>query len=122
MPVILDNIFTGIANTTSTPTGWEGGWVGNHEMVGKGYIFTKTVKWHRFVPFSHLHITHKAAKYMVKLIISQLCGELQLAICICLSRGYGAICRRPEHLWMSEKLQKQAQQKEPVQLSASIPG
>ena len=34
----------------------------------------------------HLHISHKAAKSMTKLI-SQLCGELQPAVC--LSRGCG---------------------------------
>ena len=36
----------------------------------------------------YLHISHKAAKSMAKLI-SQSCGELQLAVC--LSKGDGAI-------------------------------
>ena len=36
-------VFTGVANTTSTPTGWEGGgWLISHEVAGKGYDFTKT--------------------------------------------------------------------------------
>ena len=39
-------------------------------------------------------------------LISQLCGELQLAVC--LPRGYTVIGRRPEHLCISEKPQKQA--------------
>ena len=34
--------FTGIANATSTPIGWKGGWwVGSQEVVGKGYVLTK---------------------------------------------------------------------------------
>ena len=42
-PAILDSFFTGIANTSCTPTGWEGGgWEGSHEVAGKGYVFTKT--------------------------------------------------------------------------------
>ena len=53
----------------------------------------------------HLHISHKAAKSMDKLI-RQLCGELQPAVC--LSRGVGAIWRPPKHSWMSDKPQKQA--------------
>ena len=40
----------------------------------------------------HPHMSHKAAKSMAKLI-SQLCGESQLAIC--LSREDGAISRAP---------------------------
>ena len=34
-------------------------------------------------------------------LISQSCGELQLAVC--LPRGYGAIWRWPEHSWTSDK-------------------
>ena len=35
-------VFTGVANTTSTPIGWEGGqWAGIHKVAGKGYVFTK---------------------------------------------------------------------------------
>ena len=36
----------------------------------------------------------------------QSCGELQPAVC--LSRGYVAIWRPPEHLWTSDKSEKQA--------------
>ena len=39
-------------------------------------------------------------------LVSQSCGELQPAVC--LSRGNGAILRRPEHSWTSGKPQKQA--------------
>ena len=35
---ILDSFFTGVANTSSTPTGWEG----SHEVAGKSSVFTKT--------------------------------------------------------------------------------
>ena len=38
LPAILDSVFTGVANTTSTPIGWEGGGqVGSHKITGKGY-------------------------------------------------------------------------------------
>ena len=54
MPTILDSVFTGVANTTSTPTGWEG--VGRQvatkwqarlhlhysQMASIGAIFTST--------------------------------------------------------------------------------
>ena len=60
-------------------------------MTFNGTIFTSTC--------------HKAANSMAKLII-QSCGEWQLAVC--LSRRDGAIWRWHEHLWMSNKPQKQA--------------
>ena len=41
LPAILDSLFTGIANTTSTPIGVEGKVVGSQEVAGKGYINTK---------------------------------------------------------------------------------
>ena len=38
-PTILDNYFTGVANTTSTPIEWEGeGRSGSHEMAGNVYV------------------------------------------------------------------------------------
>ena len=38
LPAILDS-FTGIANITSTPIGWEGGeWGGSYNVASKGYI------------------------------------------------------------------------------------
>ena len=41
-PAILDSYFTDVANTSSIPTGWEGGkWVGSHKVADKGYDFTK---------------------------------------------------------------------------------
>ena len=38
MPATLDIflVFTGAANTTNTPMGWEGGWVATNKVVGKG--------------------------------------------------------------------------------------
>ena len=37
--------FIGVANISSTPEGWEGGgWVGGYEVVGKGYVFAKTIQ------------------------------------------------------------------------------
>ena len=34
--------FTSVANTTSTPTGWDGeGWAGSHKVADKGYVFTR---------------------------------------------------------------------------------
>ena len=34
-PTILDSFIPGLANISSTPTGWEGGgWVGSHEVAG----------------------------------------------------------------------------------------
>ena len=38
----LEIDFTGIANTISTPIGWEGeGWVDSHKVAGKGYVDTE---------------------------------------------------------------------------------
>ena len=35
--------FTGVDNTSTTPTGWEGrGRAGSHEVASKGYVFIKT--------------------------------------------------------------------------------
>ena len=50
--------------------------------------------------------------------ISQLCGELQPALC--LSRGDGAIEKPPEHSKMSNKSQKQATTKVVHKRSAQI--
>ena len=38
----LDNFFTDVANTNSTPIGKEdGGWTGSHEVVSKAYVNTE---------------------------------------------------------------------------------
>ena len=58
---------------------------GSHEVAAKAALTLKTAIWHPLVPF-HLQISHKEAKSMAKL--SQLCGKLQLALC--LSSGDGA--------------------------------
>ena len=56
--------------------------------MSKGYVFTKKqsngIHWCHF----HFHMSHKAAKSMAKLI-SQLCGDSQLVVC--LSREDGDI-------------------------------
>ena len=49
LPTILVN-FIGIANTTSTPIGWEGdGQAGSHEMVGIGHINTESSQMVRII-------------------------------------------------------------------------
>ena len=53
----------------------------------------------------HLHMSHKAVKSMEKLI-TQLCGDLQSAVC--LPREDGAIHRSPKHLWTSNRHEKEA--------------
>ena len=53
--------FTGTANTTSTPVGWEDReWVRNHKVVGKGYMFTKKSQVTPLVPFSPQHVTQSS--------------------------------------------------------------
>ena len=73
--------------------------------MSKGYINSNNSLLQPTGIHFHLHISHKAPKSMAKLIC-QSSGELQPAVC--LSRGDGAIWRPPEHLWMSDKPQKQA--------------
>ena len=50
--------------------------------------------------------------------ISQLYGDFQLAVC--LSKGDKAIWRQPEHLWMSNKPQKQTTSKYVAWVTFSI--
>ena len=121
-PAILDSFFTGVANISSTPAGWEGGgWVGSHEVAGKGYVFTKTNQMASIgVIFTSTYHT-KQLNPWPNSSASRACGELQPAVC--LSRGYTAIWRWPVHSWTSDKPQKTSHsQKQPGQLSASIPG
>ena len=67
----------------------------------------------------HLHMSHNAVKSMAKLI-SQSCGELQPAVC--LPRGHAAIEGDPDTRGRLTSLRNKTQQKQPGQLSASIPG
>ena len=100
----------------------QGGSVGDTQVVTKdGQRLCLRYKQPNDIHWCHcdFNISQKAAKSMAKLI-SQLCGELQLAVC--LSRGDGAIERRPKHLWTSDKPQKQATAKAAWELSASISG
>ena len=53
----------------------------------------------------HLHMSHKAAISMAKLI-SQYCGDSQLAVC--LSEEDGAIERLLEHSWMPDTYEEKA--------------
>ena len=63
--------------------------MGSHEVVGKGYVFTKTSQMASIgAIFTTTHVSHKAAKSMAK-VSSQSCGELQPAVY--LSREYAAI-------------------------------
>ena len=112
LPVILE-FFTGVVNTTSTPVGWDGEQVAI-KWWAKIMSTLKTAKWHFHWCHFHLHISHKAAKSIAKLVI-HLCGELQPAIC--LSRGDGVIYKPPKHLWTTDK----PQQKQPGQCTAPIP-
>ena len=65
-----------------------GGW-GSHKVVGKGYINTENSQMESTgAIFTSTYHTKQLRKSMAKLI-SQLCGELQLAVY--LSRGDGAI-------------------------------
>ena len=41
MPATSECIFTGVANTTSTPIKVDGGALGSHEVVGKDYVNTE---------------------------------------------------------------------------------
>ena len=80
--MILDNLFTGIANTTSVSIGWEGIGVGEEPQSGGLRLRLyqnqpNDIHWCHF----YLHISHKAAKSMAKLI-SQVCDELQPADCL----------------------------------------
>ena len=98
------------ANTTRTPMGVEGGG-GKEPQSGRLML---CVKWKQLNGISwsyfHLNITHKTVIPMLDLT-SQLCGDLQLAGC--LSSGDGAIQRSPQHLWMSDRTQKQGAAKQP---------
>ena len=77
----------------------------NSQMAFTGAVFSFTY--------------HKATKSMAKLI-TQPCGELQLAVC--LSRGDGAIYKDHalKHLWTSNKPQKQVIAKAVWELSVLI--
>ena len=88
LSVILNRFFTGVANSTSTPIGWEGvGRRGAKKWWVKAMSSLKTANGIHWCHF-YFHISHKAAKSMAKLI-SQLCSKSQSAVC--LSREDGAI-------------------------------
>ena len=60
-PAILDSFFTGVANISSTPAGWEGG--GRWEATkwqAKATSSLKLAKWHPLVSFSPPHITQSS--------------------------------------------------------------
>ena len=59
MPTILDSVFTGVANTSSTPIGREGGggWVATK---WQDMSRLKAAKWHPLVLFLPLHITQSS--------------------------------------------------------------
>ena len=62
LPAILDRLFTGVANTTSTPIGWEGG--GGQGAIKWWAKATFSLKQpngiHALVPFSPPHITQSS--------------------------------------------------------------
>ena len=58
LPSILDSLFTGAANITSTPIGMEsGGVVGSHKVVGKGYVNAENSQFVSMVAYSTPHNT-----------------------------------------------------------------
>ena len=71
------------------------------KAMDKGYIDSENTQNGNYLllPFSD-HMSNKTVQQLVT------CGDLQPPVC--LSRGDGAIQRPPEHLWMSDKLKKQA--------------
>ena len=55
--------------------------MGSHKVAGKGYVFTKNSQMTYIgVIFPSISHTKQLAKFMDKLI-SQSCGDLQLAVC-----------------------------------------
>ena len=120
LPATLDR-FTGIANTSSTPIGREGGeWAGTYIVARKGYVYTENSQMASIgAIFNSTYVSHKAAKSLA-MLISQLCGELHPAVCFSGDmepfEGYSKMHR---HL---TGLRNKPQQKHPGQLTALIPG
>ena len=82
LPAILDSFLLAYAIPQALLQRWRVGVVGSHDVVNKGYGNTKnsqmaSIAWCHF----QLHVSHKAAKSMGKLI-SQSCGTIQLAVCL----------------------------------------
>ena len=74
-------------------------------MIGKGYVNSENDQMASTdIIFMYIHISHKAAKSIAKLI-DQSCGELRLAVCL------SSHLKTTEHSWMSDKPQKQASAK-----------
>ena len=87
MSAILDSLFSGLVNTASTSIGVEGGgWWGSHKVVGSSDF--KTEQSQMVSIEALLSSTYHIAKSMAN-VTSQLCGDLQLAVC--LSRQDGAM-------------------------------
>ena len=85
LPTITDSFYS----TTTTPIRWEGGGQAQVAIMWQAKAMSALkaangIHWYHF----HFHISSNAAKPMAKLI-SQSCGELQLAVC--LSKGVGAV-------------------------------
>ena len=107
-PTILDSFSTppGVANTTSTTIGWEGGGQkGSHEVVDKGYIstknsqmtsiatiFTSTCHTKKLNPWPNPSASHVVIHSLLH---------------ICLSRQDWAICRPHKHSQMSDRIEKE---------------
>ena len=79
----------------------------------------KSAKWHPLVSFSPPHILHKAVKSMAKLISSLVVNCSQLSPCQGDMQSFEGDPDISGHL---TSLRKKTQQKQPGQLSASIPG
>ena len=90
LPAILDSLFSGLVNTTSTSIRVEcGGWWGSHKLAGSSDFkseLSQIVSIEALL--SSTYVSQSVAKSMAN-VTSQSCGDLQPAVC--LSRQDGAI-------------------------------
>ena len=79
------------------------GWTGSHKVVGKGYVFTKNSQ------MASIGAIFTSTYQTKQLIHAQTHQPVVwwITAAVCLSREYGVIWKWPEHLWMSDKPQKQ---------------
>ena len=80
LPTSLNSILLGVANTTSTPIGVEGGGGGSRKVTGRGYVNTENSQMTSIgVIFSSIY--HKKQLKSMGKLISKSChfGELYIA-------------------------------------------
>ena len=114
-PAILDSCFTGVANISSTPTGWEG----SHKVASKGCVFTKTSQMASIgVIFTTTYHT-KQFNPWPNSSASCVVNYSQLSACQGDMQPFEG---DPYTHGRLTSLRNKPQQKQPGQLSASIPG